>query len=873
MTNENITITTDEIEQPAMMSAFGDGGMDVSPEEINPDAIIEAAEIVRDNEEPNSNTHVLVGGVLVAMAKEQKRVSQTTDTILNSETERQKSFEESQQERDEKFEEEMTKYGELPSKVSELERITKTPWDAFDRKSWFLNVDKISLNNSYKSVIIPVKGGDVIHFERNSTSKLAYYYIVTTLEGLPGTSINCATGFEGRQNRTPLDIIIPFDGKYILWLEYRTTQEGEIETDYTPSVATINGEDLFKGLKDTLNEVAEEIKTKAEKDVVDILSTKVENTENKVNRIDGAVALQTIYDSISKKKTTDGKFGAGTLTKNDDGTISFVKTEGVGSGWSGIYFKLDTDKEFIEGHNYYILFDVEYNSNTKSNINTTGMVRSGSTNIASLTPVDNNITSGNRKFIKFSIESYPSSTQGRIMFQVQNYAVTDDFDLKIYNILFVDLTEYSLTYSQLDEYIETYGALDSLSLIKEALHAKEADSAKSFKGNFKQARYDGKIGVLMGDSHTTRRAQWIAKVFDRMGATWDTETNTYIIGKSTNEVMDGYEDTCTPLMSQATRLIEKYNDGKNIDVIFIENVHYGISNNYTFDTAAPFKPKQIVNLGDYAQNVSEESAWFENNITSLIGGKTKKLGTLLKYTFRANCSKITFSGTPKAGTINLRVRGKDYPTNLSGNETLNEAVALIFANFNNLSYDKVTINNNTITFTPNDGVYQHYITVTSGTTGITGTQTQESGASVVVHRYFDSRDIANWNDPSHWYRLNYWNYGYGYLKGVVETLLEAMPKVKIVMLGLANFSQNEGELADDLGVDIVAWHTRREHTNSMKEAFLEVGKKYNLKTIDVDILSGLNPSNWFEFYNPGDVHPKPEGYDRWADVIIREMGV
>lgn len=107
-----------------MMSAFGDGGMDVSPDEINPDAIIEAAEIVRDNEEPNSNTHVLVGGVLVAMAKEQKRVSQTTDTILNSETERQKSFEESQQERDEKFEEEMTKYGDLPSKVEDLENKT-----------------------------------------------------------------------------------------------------------------------------------------------------------------------------------------------------------------------------------------------------------------------------------------------------------------------------------------------------------------------------------------------------------------------------------------------------------------------------------------------------------------------------------------------------------------------------------------------------------------------------------------------------------------------------------------------------------------------------------------------------------------------------
>lgn len=86
MTNENITIKTDDIEQPAMMSAFGDGGMDVSPEEINPDAIIEAAEIVRDNEEPNSNTHVLVGGVLVAMAKEQKRArnsEEETDESLD----------------------------------------------------------------------------------------------------------------------------------------------------------------------------------------------------------------------------------------------------------------------------------------------------------------------------------------------------------------------------------------------------------------------------------------------------------------------------------------------------------------------------------------------------------------------------------------------------------------------------------------------------------------------------------------------------------------------------------------------------------------------------------------------------------------------
>lgn len=53
-----------------MASDFGVG--DPGSVEVSPDAIIEAAEIVRDNEEPNSNTHILVGGVLVAMAKASK---------------------------------------------------------------------------------------------------------------------------------------------------------------------------------------------------------------------------------------------------------------------------------------------------------------------------------------------------------------------------------------------------------------------------------------------------------------------------------------------------------------------------------------------------------------------------------------------------------------------------------------------------------------------------------------------------------------------------------------------------------------------------------------------------------------------------------
>lgn len=811
-----------------------------------------ACDGITNEQQIGGNTKEEVGGLF-------HDIVEVAEELADAEHTRQQEFENSQQDRNEEFEQTMSQYSELPKKVADLEGEIQSKWESFIRKNWFLNVTSASENNLSEAVLVPTNGEDTIHFEYEPSTKNGYYYIVTSLDGMPRTP-QFAIGFEGRQyapQNGVFDITIPSDGKYLIW------QINNNDIDFTPSVAIINGKNIKESLKETLNKVVEE---------VDGLSDNVQDAENKLKKIEESIELKVIYDSIGKENITDGKFGAGTLSKTE-GVISLVKTSGSGSGWSGVYLRLDTGAEFIQGHSYYMAMDILYESTTKQTINTNSSVKDGSTTIVALQGIDGTLNNGDRKLAKFFIPLYSSSQQGRITFQLSNYAVADDFNLKIYNLIFVDLTHYGLTYEEMDDYITTHGVNTSLSLIKESLHAKEADTAKSLKGNFKQARYDGKVGILMGDSHTTRRAQWIAKVFDRMGATWDTETNTYIIGKSTNEVMDGYEDTCTPLMSQATRLIEKYNAGKNIDVIFMENVHYGIRSGHTFDTAAPFKPKQVVNLGDYAQNVSEENTWFTNNINSLLYGKNKKLGTLLKYTFRANCSKITFAGSPKAGTINLRVRGKDYPTNLSGNETLNEAVALIFANFNNLSSDKVTINNNTITFTPNDGVYQHYITVTSGTTGITGTQTQESGASVLVYRYFDSRDIANWNDASHWYRLDYWNYGYGYLKGVVETLLEAIPTAEIIMLGLANESPKIGQFEDGLGVDVVAWHTDREYTNSMKEAFLEVGKKYNLKTIDVDSLSGLNPSNWFEFYNPGDVHPKPEGYDRWADVIIREMGV
>lgn len=661
-------------------------------------------------------------------------------------------------------------------------------------------------------------------------------------------------------------------------------QQLEIGPENIKQVTTITKDAFFIGNCPMISSVTLE-------DNLNILDRKVddndENTKESINNIKEeinpllGIGIKEVYGSICRDKYVSGFLGKGvskTILDNKD--VKITKEVGVGNdtaAWTGFYVRLDESKQFIKGHEYFIGVDITAVSNSlASTISSYVRIFTSSAVVSDATVKDNSVLVGERKLLKF-YWNYTSETPNahRILVQIAKYTTNDAFEVLLHNMIVVDLTEYGLSYNDMDSLANNYPHRLSLTVAEAALksdYATRAGTAENLPAIYKVARYTGKIGVLMGDSHTTRRAQWIAKVFERMGATWDSVINTYIVGKSTNEVMDGYEDTCTPLMSQAKRLIEKVNEGSAVDVIFIENVHYNF-NTYTFDNAAPFKPTQIIQLGDYNTNVSEEQAWFNENIDNLLQGKTQKVGTMLKYTFRANCTKLTFSGTPKAGIINIKVRGKNYPTTLTGTESLAEAVGLIFVNFNNLAYDEATVDGNIITFTPNDGVYQHTITIDAGITGLTVSQSQEAGLPTTVYRYFDSRDIADWNTASHWYRLDYWNYGFGYIKGVIETLLEAIPNAEIIMLGLANTSPQLGQFVDDLGMDIVKFQNQRNSTRTSQDKFLSVGKSYSLKTIDVDGLSGITSANWFEFYNPGDVHPKASGYERWADTIIREIGV
>ena len=81
--------------------------------------------------------------------------------------------------------------------------------------------------------------------------------------------------------------------------------------------------------------------------------------------------------------------------------------------------------------------------------------------------------------------------------------------------------------------------------------------------------------------------------------------------------------------------------------------------------------------------------------------------------------------------------------------------------------------------------------------------------------------------------------------------------------------------AYDLGFDIVKFKQGNytSFQDNEKDSMLEIGKYYNLKTIDVEALSNINLSNWTTYCNYTDVHPKSDGYERWADTIIRELGV
>ena len=401
--------------------------------------------------------------------------------------------------------------------------------------------------------------------------------------------------------------------------------------------------------------------------------------------------------------------------------------------------------------------------------------------------------------------------------------------------------------------------------------------------NIKFNLWKGKKAITLGDSHTGNRNYWMPIICDKLEMQNLTSLNNSVVSGDANILQSAYELCICPLLSQAYSLMDKAKDGE-VDVIFIEEVHYGegrISNFDTIENSYPLKPTQLLSLGTFNMTVDEEKANFENNYQSLLSSvdsSSRKKRTTLKSSIKTVSRTITFGGineTLHAGNFVLTIDGHDFSTQISEGMYLIDAVSAIFSwsfreytNWKNVSKTGNTI---TIVYEGSSSDVPISFSHTDNGTGISCSISEPSSASTDVYRYFASENVDEWLDKSKWvYYAGPWDNPYASFKGVIEILQENFPNAILVPFTMFDNAFNEGNYNPRF--DMVDYRTNRfPKMYKRVKVLLDVAEYYFIKGIDVLKLCGISPFNFTAFYNYNNVHPKAEGYKRIAETLVKEL--
>ena len=158
----------------------------------------------------------------------------------------------------------------------------------------------------------------------------------------------------------------------------------------------------------------------------------------------------------------------------------------------------------------------------------------------------------------------------------------------------------------------------------------------------------------------------------------------------------------------------------------------------------------------------------------------------------------------------------------------------------------------------------------SNNTGVNVT-IEEDYNVVSTKRYFTGYSSSEWEDTTKW--VSYINL-YQLYKGMLEYLKSNLPNAKIYWLIPTTFTLgfNGTEYANSDGSFNMEKYKESTYYKQMQKLFdcqKEVAKYYDIPILDMEEYSNINLFNAYEFYYANDVHPKANGYRRWAETISK----
>lgn len=402
---------------------------------------------------------------------------------------------------------------------------------------------------------------------------------------------------------------------------------------------------------------------------------------------------------------------------------------------------------------------------------------------------------------------------------------------------------------------------------------------------------------VLGDSlsaDTSAKGSWHQKFCELTGAILDADKNRgwFSIGGTATIGTHTEQNACCQM--RAKRLVDYYNEGNPVDVIFIQNVNDINNNRFSAgintkgaNTDLPFFENQVIVYNDTVVETSSPSTdvvkYFKDNLSTVLDGITPMTGTVIEmlYTNGGNAKELTITSAPTAdGNITITTkhganyRDEKFNIAVKAGMSIQDVVAAILEwNYVDVGkYDDVEgKNGDSVVFSS-----PYSLTFDGGSTGVTATVTD----TTAINRYpivFNSLDVSEFEDSSKWVgeaAISYWSAQ----KGLIEYLQKNIPNAKIFYLILPYYkvtypaASGSAYLRPDGSFNMEYWDSNGRGSKNAQTLYAEqplVANYYGCGYVDVVNNCSISPVNIEEYYPSNDVHPAVAGYNAWGETIAR----
>lgn len=308
---------------------------------------------------------------------------------------------------------------------------------------------------------------------------------------------------------------------------------------------------------------------------------------------------------------------------------------------------------------------------------------------------------------------------------------------------------------------------------------------------------------------------------------------------------------------------------KTYDIAIIENVNDVGYPNLGQITDPPFMLSQILFYPTvYSSKLEAQQAWtndFATIVQSFAGQELDKSAINLRYNDSGYNVKINNIATTD-GTFNLQIGSIVYGITVTTDDTILDIVNKILEYSFQFYTDTIGDDNESVDFA---GLTTPPIFTANGT-GVSATITATITAENFMGYVFLGNHTTEWTTPTNWGVASVMVSLYAGYKGLIEYLKLQNPSKDIFWLIPSYYSLDDTTYVRADGTfDIEAYKESNIYSKyqSLRQIIIDVCNYYSIRYLDVDLNCGISPVNYKSYYNVLNVHPKTEGYYKWAETI------